>query len=65
MTNKDQINKGPAEDQNKTDADKNSTKPGEDKNNPGTEPGGPESDDQKADEWGEESFPGSDAPANY
>lgn len=26
---------------------------------------GPETKDEKADEWGEESFPGSDAPANY
>lgn len=28
-------------------------------------PQGPETKDEKVDEWGEESFPGSDAPANY
>lgn len=27
--------------------------------------GGPETDDEKVDEWGEESFPSSDPPANY
>lgn len=26
---------------------------------------GPETDDEKADEWGDESFPSSDPPANY
>ncbi|GAB3596095.1 hypothetical protein CFAEC_04770 [Corynebacterium faecale] len=27
--------------------------------------GGPTTDDEKVDEWGEESFPSSDPPANY
>lgn len=45
------------------DEDDGVTKNAEEKDTVPT--GGPKNDDEKVDEWGEESFPTSDPPANY